>query len=396
VNQQKERIKTITKLREGGRHEMIAPYYVAVCQAEKVLVRADGVSKIKEHVQTNLKRYCDLIDFSCGGFLVGKPGATATGAVRLVTFGEYAFTGLHLPAQADQKVFTKQEVIDHIAITIPGEETEVLAKKAKQYGVYIAASNLEYDPEWADFFFNSGFIINPKGKIILKYRKTVTNVPVAFHCSVHDLMDAYKDPVTKKYDPFPVVDTEIGRLAIFICADNMAPEIPRVYSIKGAEVLMHLTSGMSTSHGGYGTAPLIVEASLRTRAWDNAVYLVNSNWGPELKGYSPRARISGGSIVYDYMGIELARAEDTNEQVVRAKLDIEACREYRKQYFKNSTTLIRTELYAPYYSKPIYPSNTYLKEGPIDGLLDKRQLGYFDLAKANLEQCRDFYSEKDV
>ena len=77
--------------------------------------------------------------------------------------------------------------------------------------MYLAAVNLELDPVWPDFCFNTGFIINPKGKVILKYRKTVTNNPLTVTCSAHDIMEKYTDPITGKYDPFPVVDTAIGR-----------------------------------------------------------------------------------------------------------------------------------------------------------------------------------------
>ncbi len=38
-------------------------------------------------------------------------------------------------ADAGQKTFTKREVIEHLAFRIPGPETDVLAKKAKQYGI---------------------------------------------------------------------------------------------------------------------------------------------------------------------------------------------------------------------------------------------------------------------
>ncbi len=139
-----------------------------------------------------------------------------------------------------------------------------------------------------------------------------------------------------------------------------------------------------------------IESAMQTRAWDNAVYLVNSNWGPELGAYSPRARISGWSSVIDYTGNVLIVADDTNEHIITAKIDIEACRRYREQYFRNPISLIRTELYAPYYNQPIYPANTFLRDGPIEELLNEQQLGYFNKACENVQKLQDFYSENDV
>ncbi|MFC1972696.1 nitrilase-related carbon-nitrogen hydrolase, partial [Chloroflexota bacterium] len=320
---------------------------------------------------------------------------SVTGGVKLITFGEYAITGLHHAAEPGQQSLSKKEIIDKIAIRIPGPITDVLANKAKQYGIYIGAQNLENDPEWPDLFFNTGFIINPEGKIILKYRKTVTNVPIAIHCTAHDIMDAYKNPITGKYDPFPVVNTSIGKLAVMVCGDLLAPEIPRVYSMKGAELVLHLTSGMSTDGGGIFTIGA-VEAAIQTRAFDNAIYFVHSNVGPELGAYSPRVRVSGWSSVYDYTGLKLVSADFPDEQILYATIDMEAARKFRAQYFKNTLSIVRTELYAPFYSKPIYPANTLLRDGPIEEQLDEKQQGYFRQAMKNLKACGDCYEEKDV
>jgi len=372
---------------------MIEPYFVAICQAERVAVRSGG--KLKENIKRNLDRYCGLIDYCCGGNLSLVPEYSPAAPVKLITFGEFSITGLYSPADIGTKRYTNKEIIEHLGIRIPGEETEVLARKAKQYGVYIAAANTESDPDWPDFHFNTAFIINPEGRIILKYRKTLVNNPVEIACSAHDIMDAYKNPITKKYDPFPVVDTRIGRLACCICADLGSPEIPRIYSMKGAEIVMHVTSGNSYHAGG--PRPIgVTEAIHRVRAADNAVYWINSNWGPELGAMYPRERISGYSKVYDYTGNLLAMSESGGEMVIRAKLDIEAARQYRSQYYKNSLTQIRAELIAPYYSQPIYPANTFLEGGPITVTLDERQQGLFKQAMANLKKREDFYSENDV
>ena len=107
---------------------------MAICQAEKIVPRSDGDDKIKENTAKNLKRYCGLIDFCCGGFLVGKPGFSLSGQVKLVTFGEYAITGRVHPAQPDQKDLTREEAKKYLAISIPGEETDMLPAKIVSFG----------------------------------------------------------------------------------------------------------------------------------------------------------------------------------------------------------------------------------------------------------------------
>ncbi len=128
----------------------------------------------------------------------------------------------------------------------------------------------------------------------------------------------------------------------------------------------------------------------------NAVYFVHSNWGPELGAYYPRSRIAGWSNVYHYMGNKLIGADHPNEQIIQAKIDIEVARQFRAQYFRNTLSIIRTELYAPYYSQPVYPANTFLRDGPIEEVLDERQVAYFKKAMDNLKKCEGYYDESEV
>lgn len=364
------------------------PYQAVACQHEIMPARAGG--RFKENIKKNLEHYCDLIDYCQGKFL------TIMGPIRLIAFGEFSITGVYWGCNRGEETFNNQEVIKHLAIRIPGEETEMLAAKAKEHNCYIAAANLEFDPEWPDFHFNCGFLINPKGKIILKYRKiTTNNQTVEFGCSPHDILEAYVNPITKKFDPFPVVETEIGRIGMMICGDLRAPEIPRIYSMKGADVLVRSTSGYSDSMSGFFPEGL-VEGTMRVRAYDNALYFLNCNRGQEVEGIVPKGRCGGGSMIVDYMGNILVRTRDSTEICIRAGIDIGACRKFRETYFANPVTMIRSELFAPYYANPIYPSNSFTQDGPIEELLDERHLQLYTTALENFKKGYDYYTEDDV
>lgn len=373
---------------------MIEPYEIAVIQAAKIAPRSGGLGKLRENVEKNLQHYSDLIDMCCGANAVAATGLSLSDPVRMVTFGEFGITGPYAPPEITDHRFTHREVMEHLALRIPGSETDVLAQKAKQHGIYVAAVNFEADPEWPDFHFNTAFIINPEGKIILKYRKTLTNNPVECACTAHDVMDEYTNPITGKYDPFPVVDTAIGRFGCMICADLASPEIPRIYAMKGADVVLHLTSGNADAAGGPRPQG-IIEAIKRVRAWDNVIYFVQSNWGPNEGSFIPTA-ISGHSAIVDYLGNVLAESDDSTEKIVRAKVDIEACRKQKKLFYRNPLTQMRTELYAPYYHRTVYPPNTFLEGGPLEHNLDTRQQALFSQALTNLEDCQDYYSETEI
>jgi len=273
-------------------------------------------------------------------------------------------------------------MIEDIAIRIPGPETDVLAAKAKQHGIYIAAVNYEVDPQWPNIHFNTAFIISPEGEIILKYHKIMGT-----SASAHDIMDKYVNPLTGKYDPFPVVDTRIGRLACIICTDMYTPELARIYGMKGAEVILRLTAGW-----GMGRAPGVGRAVAIARASDNGVYFVLSNWGPTLGTQYAAATAAGHSCVINYEGRLMEEALTSNEIVLKAEVDIEALRRYKRR--RDPIRIIRTELYAPYYQKTIFPPNTLL--GADMEKLDKRQKECKPIAAENVINNQDFYSEYDI
>jgi predicted amidohydrolase len=314
---------------------------------------------------------------------------------RLVAFPEFSFGGVYGPHA------TVAEIKKYQCISIPGLQTDVLAEKAIRYNLYIVACNNENDPVVSDYFFNTAFIINPKGKIILKYRK----LNIRFGLNPHDLLDRYVNPVTGMLDPFPVVETELGRLAVMICGDINIPEIPRIYAIKGADVIVRCDSG----YGAWEMA----QWTLRVRARDNKIYIVNENWAARIMGVQEIApghtapildtQGGGGSCIIDYRGTVIAKASGTAPQLVTgegsssssALIDVVACRRYRETTL-DGVAGIKTELYAPYYNKPIFPVNKYLSEGPASSRSDPKLKRWEQEAQDNIMKLAGYYSENSI
>jgi len=366
----------------------IRPYGICCVQANWDLNprNLDGSFK-KDIRQRNVQLMCDYIDHVF-------QTAVLPSQVRLFCFPEFGIGG-HYSFQD-----STEDVKTHQAISIPGPETEALSAKAKQYNVYIAAVNTENDPAYPENFFNTAFIINPKGKIILKYRK----MNIAFGLNPHDILDRYVNPVTSTKDYFPVVDTEIGRLGCFICGDLGMPEIPRVYALKGCEVLLHLSSGYSWE---------MAINLLRARAVDNTIYIAHENWASMTIsernfGGTPltfiNSRGGGGSCIIDYNGNFIARAEGNTPQIVLGMVDVMALRREREQWRRpnpfgqggNFLANIRTELYAPFYNRTIYPPNTRLDSSVMARPHDESSRQRRQQALANLKNFYDFYSENSV
>ncbi|MFP3951827.1 MAG: nitrilase-related carbon-nitrogen hydrolase [Candidatus Bathyarchaeia archaeon] len=226
------------------------------------------------------------------------------------------------------------------AVHIPGQETDKLAEKATKYGVYLSASIHEKDPEFPDYFFNTAFIMNPKGRIILKYRKINPWIPLELTTSPHDLLDDYNAPL------FPVVETDIGTLACYVCYDQFFPEVARQLAFNGAEILIKPTifppypqQFMFEPYDWY----TIVN---KMRSIENMVYGINAN-GAKY----------GNSMIVDYLGRTLAQAARGRPMTIGAEIDVEALRNYRENTkLHNMLKHFRAECYT-YPKKKMWPAN---------------------------------------
>ena len=99
-------------------------------------------------------------------------------------------------------------------------------------------------------------------------------IPWEVHASPHDL-DGYAE------DPFPVVDTELGRLGVAICYDWLFPETIRQIAFNGAEVIVRVSAYMDP----WGATPPMDWWTLfnRARALENTAYVVAANQGASLR-----------------------------------------------------------------------------------------------------------------
>ena len=237
---------------------------------------------------------------------------------------------------------SKQTQADRVAtaVNIPGDETDAIAEKARQYNIYISASIHEKDPKYPEYFMNTAFIMDPKGNIILKYRKINPWIPLELSTSPHDLLDVYME------DMFPVVETKLGNLACYVCYDQFFPEVARQLAFNGAEVLLKPTIFPPyPQHMDYEPYDWYTTVN-KMRSIENMVYGLNANGGKY-----------GNSQIVDYLGRIIARGGKGQSMTIGATIDIEALREYRnKTKLHNMLQQLRTECYT-YLQRPMWPAN---------------------------------------
>lgn len=310
----------------------VAPWRATCIQMKSDLAaRADSPEAAWRIIDENVERATRMIDLACQG---AEPP-------NLVVLPEFVFQG---PPHG----VPVAEWIAKACDSLPGRATAPLQKLAIRRGIYIAGNLFERDDRWPGRFFNSCFLIDPKGEVILRYRRVNT----ALWPSPHDFMDQYFSEYGVE-GTFPVADTPLGKLAVIACGEIAVPEVSRAFLVRGAEVLLHPTNEERSAGQ---------EAAKVARAAENMMYIVSANVAGPI-GFSLDGRISGGrSRIIDYRGNTLAYEDGAEESVsVSATIDIEALRTARCDTGLANTILrSRWEMYgALAKSATFYPPNAF-------------------------------------
>jgi len=337
----------------------IRPWRATAIQmrSERATQAADAAAA-RAVIAGNLDRLIRLIETA----------STSPAKPDLVVFPEFALQGPPLGRPV-------AEWIDWACATIPGPLTEPLQALARRERIYIAGNLFEAPPEWPGRYFNSSFLIDRNGEVILNYRRVNT----AAFPSVHDFMTDYL-AATPPEKVFPVVDTELGRLALIPCGEINVPEVARCMMMQGAEVILHPTNSKYT---------VGQEAAKVARAAENMCYLISANVAGPI-GFSPDNSILGGrSHILDHFGDTIAFDEGAGEGVgVTGLIDIERLRADRRADTGTHNPLLRArfEMYRPFYgTAEFYPPDQFLK-APMVREQDTRTA--VDIARANLERRR--------
>lgn len=294
-----------------------------------------------EVIQENLNRNMEMIDYQFGDRRYSR--------TKLIVFPEFFLTG-----------FTESRSLeDYIAasIELPGKYTQPISDRAKKYGIYIAGNSYEYDPRFSDSCFNTSWIIDPEGEMILKYRKlNATQMGIVCYTNPADMYSACMEHFDSIDDLFPVVDTPIGRLACLTAYDINFPELARCLVLKGAEILI-----MPTGEGYYYAKQH--RLMRRARCYENSCYLVTANHG-EFIGGRPRFVQRGYSEIFDMNGDSVATIDGPGEATLSGLIDLRALRLKRSRTgFFNFVVNLRASLYAQIYKEaPTWPLDHWGKE----------------------------------
>lgn len=108
------------------------------------------------------------------------------------------------------------------AAALSAEALSTLTSAADKHGVWIVTNLIEQD---GDDLFSTAFLINDSGRVAAKYRKA--------HLSESERAWATAG------DEFVVAETPLGRIGLMIGNEVWLPEVARILTLRGAELIAH-------------------------------------------------------------------------------------------------------------------------------------------------------------
>jgi deaminated glutathione amidase len=227
----------------------------------------------------------------------------------------------------------KPETLHKIAEKMDGNFVSTLSYSAKQNKINVIATIYEITNTNKQYHkvFDTAIIINDLGKLKSVYRK------------VH-LYDALGFKESKKLVAGSIIErptrTSVGNLGLLICYDMRFPEISRILTVNGANILASpsawLAGFMKQEHW---------EIMVKARAIENGVYVIAPNQvGNIYCGHSMVIDPFGSTLVDmgNREGIEIIDIDSSRIDTIRRTLPLLMNR--RTDVYKNYIDVFRSDL----------------------------------------------------
>jgi predicted amidohydrolase len=187
-------------------------------------------------------------------------------------------------------LFSSESELEELAEGIPsGATTRALKKLAEERNVYLVAGIAE---EADGKFYNSAVLVSPSGEVNV-YRKA-------------HLFNEEKRWFTPGNTPFEVYDIGLAKIGMMICFDWFFPEVTRILSLKGAQIICHPANLL---------LPYCQNAMV-TRCLENRVFAITCNrTGIEERSITNSLRFTGKSQIVNPEGTVLTQAGEIGEAI---------------------------------------------------------------------------------
>jgi beta-ureidopropionase len=201
-----------------------------------------------------------------------------------------------------------------------GPTTRLMGEVAKQHEIVLIVP--VYEEDLTGVYYNTAAVLDADGRFLGKFRKM--HIP---HCAPGFWEKFYFRPGNLGY---PVFETRVGKVAVYICYDRHFPEGARCLGLNGAEIVFNPSATVA------GLSEYLWKLEQPAHAVANGYFVGAIN----RPGFEEPWRIGefyGQSYFCDPRGQMLAVGRRDGDDIVIADLDLDLIREVRNtwQFFRD-------------------------------------------------------------
>ncbi len=251
---------------------------------------------------------------------VGLIEAAARKGAQVVCLQEL-FYGPYFPAEQKEKWYDLTEPIPD------GPTTRLMQDLARKHQMVLVVPL--YEEDLTGVYYNTAAVIDADGSYLGKFRKI--HIP---HCNPGFWEKFYFRPGNLGY---PVFDTAVGKVGVYICYDRHFPEGWRELGLNGAEIVFNPSATVA------GLSEYLWQLEQPAAACAN-IYYVGAINRPGQEAPWNIGEFYGSSYFANPRGQIIAQGPRTEDAVVVADLDLDLIREVRNvwQFYRDR----RPETYA--------------------------------------------------
>lgn len=194
----------------------------------------------------------------------------------------------------------------------------LISKIASEEKKYILAGSIpeKETTSTSEKIYNTSFMFNPKGKIIAKHRKMHL-----FDIDVKGKIYFKESDTLNAGNQITIAETSFGKIGIGICYDIRFPELARLMTLEGADILCYPGAFNLT------TGPAHWEMLFKARACDNQVFTIGV--APALDK-NANYNSYGHSLIVNPWG-EIISSASFEEKLIIAEIDLNEIKKVREE-----------------------------------------------------------------
>lgn len=207
--------------------------------------------------------------------------------------------------------------VDQAEDLLTGPTFEFAAEQAQKHGVSVHASLYQKVDSGDGLGLNTAILVDAEGQLSGATNKLHIPVSAGYY------EDHYFRAGPAAGNPYPVYQLDAGQaataqLGMPTCWDEWFPELARVYSLAGAELLVYPTAiGSEPTYPDFDTQPLWQQVIVGNGIANGLFMAVPNRWGNE-----GTVNFYGSSFISDPYGRILVQAPRDESAVLVAELDL--------------------------------------------------------------------------